>query len=65
MLIQNLLQDQEVYTTEQNTTPQTEDQRLEEVFINESFIFWAAEHNSNIKEIGQVWVHKVLHKCRK
>jgi hypothetical protein len=35
-LIQNLLQDQEVYTVEQNTTPQAEDRgltRLEEVFI--------------------------------
>jgi hypothetical protein len=38
----NLLQDQEIYITEQNTTPQAEDQelaRLEEVFIKEIFIF--------------------------
>jgi hypothetical protein len=41
-LIQNLLQDQEVYTVEQNTTPQAEDRglaRLEEVFIKKFFIF--------------------------
>jgi hypothetical protein len=38
----NLLQDQEIYITEQNTTPQAEDQELaclEEVFIKEIFIF--------------------------
>jgi hypothetical protein len=42
---------------EQNITPQVEDRglaRLEEVFINEFFIFWAAEHSSNIQEIWQV-----------
>jgi hypothetical protein len=41
-LIQNLLQDQEVYTAKQNTTPQAEDRglaRREEVFIKEFFIF--------------------------
>jgi hypothetical protein len=41
-LIQNLLQDQEVYTAEQNTTLHVEDRglaHLEEVFIKKFFIF--------------------------
>jgi hypothetical protein len=40
MLIQSLIQDQEIYTAEQNSTPQEEDRGLtclEELFIKEFF----------------------------
>jgi hypothetical protein len=53
LLQRNLLKNQEVETVEKDTMPQEEDQgpaRIEEVFINELLIFWAAEHNSKNKK---------------
>jgi hypothetical protein len=65
----NLLQVQNGLSSGKDTIlPQADDWGLtclEEVFIKELFIFWAAGHSSNMLEIGQEWVHKVFSKCRK